>query len=70
MLSWLSPQWICGNSCTRAHDLWLPIASTNEPKSDQEARQGAKYELIKYMYIFNTRLIPDIGINNNLFSQL
>ena len=29
----LSPQWLCGNSCTWAYDVRLHIASTNEPKS-------------------------------------
>ena len=33
----LSPQWLCGNSCTWAHDIWLYIASTNEPNSAQQA---------------------------------
>ena len=33
----LSPQWLCGNSCTWAHDVRLHIAGTNEPKSAQEA---------------------------------
>ena len=37
--SWLSPQWLCGNSCTWAHD--VHIAGTNEPKSAQQAKQGA-----------------------------
>ena len=38
----LSPQWLCGNSCTWAHDVRLYIArSTNEPKSAQQAKQGA-----------------------------
>ena len=39
--SGLSPQWLCGNSCTWAHNLWLHIAGTNEPKSVQQAKQGA-----------------------------
>ena len=39
--SQLSPQWICGNSCTWAHDVRLHIASTNEAKSAQQAMQGA-----------------------------
>ena len=37
----LSPQWLCGNSCTWAHDARLHIAGTNEPKSAQQAKQGA-----------------------------
>ena len=37
----LSPQWLCGNSCTWAHDVRLHIAGTNEPKSAQQAKQGA-----------------------------
>ena len=37
----LSPQWLCGNSCTWAHDVWSHIAGTNEPKSAQQAKQGA-----------------------------
>ena len=31
----LSPQWVCSNSCTWAHDVRLQIAGTNEPKSAQ-----------------------------------
>ena len=37
----LSPQWLCGNSCTWAHDVRFHIAGTNEPKSAQQAKQGA-----------------------------
>ena len=37
----LSPQWLCGNSCTWAHDVRLHIAGTNELKSAQKAKQGA-----------------------------
>ena len=37
----LSTQWLCGNSCTWAHDVRLHIAGTNEPKSAQQAKQGA-----------------------------
>ena len=37
----LSPQWLCGNSCTWEHDVRLHIAGTNEPKSAQQAKQGA-----------------------------
>ena len=37
----LSPQWLCGNSCTWAHDVRLHIAGTNERKSVQQAKQGA-----------------------------
>ena len=37
----LSPQSLYGNSCTWAHDVRLHIAGTNEPKSAQQARQGA-----------------------------
>ena len=37
----LSPQWLCGNSCTWAHDVRFHIAGTNEPKSPQQAKQGA-----------------------------
>ena len=33
--------WFCGNSCTLAHDVRLDIAGTNEPKSAQQAKQGA-----------------------------
>ena len=33
MLSQLSPQWLCGNSHTWAHDIRLYITGTNEPKS-------------------------------------
>ena len=32
MASCLSPQCLCGNSCTWAHEVRLHIASTNEPK--------------------------------------
>ena len=39
--SWLSPQWLCSNSCTWTHDIQLHIAGTNEPKSAQQAKQGA-----------------------------
>ena len=35
----LSPQWLCGNSCTWAHDVQLHIAGTNEPKSAQQVKQ-------------------------------
>ena len=41
MLSRLSPHWLCGNSCTWAHDVRLHIAGTNETKSAQQAKQGA-----------------------------
>ena len=41
MPSRLSRQWRYGNSCTWAHDVWLLIAGTNEPKSAQQAKQGA-----------------------------
>ena len=37
----LSLQWLCGNSCTRAHDVRLHIAGTNEPTGAQQAKQGA-----------------------------
>ena len=37
----LSPQWLCGNSCTWVHTVRLHIAGTNEPKSDQQAKQGS-----------------------------
>ena len=33
----LSPQWLCGNSCTWAHDVRLQIADANEPKTVQQA---------------------------------
>ena len=33
----LSPQWVCGNSCTWAHDVRLHIAGNNEPKSALQA---------------------------------
>ena len=36
----LSPQWLCGDSCTWVHDVRLHIAGTNEPKSAQQAKQG------------------------------
>ena len=31
-------QWLCGNSCTWAHDVCIHIAGTNEPKSAQQAK--------------------------------
>ena len=31
MPSRLSLQWLCGNSCNWAHDVWLHIPGTNEP---------------------------------------
>ena len=37
----LSPRWLYGNSWTWAHDVRLHIAGTNEPKSAQQAKQGA-----------------------------
>ena len=37
----LSPQWLCSNSFTWAHDVRLHITGTNEPKSAQQAKQGA-----------------------------
>ena len=40
----LSPQWLCGNSCTWAHEVRLHIAGTNEPKSAEKAKQGALYK--------------------------
>ena len=36
----LSPQWLCSNSFTWAHDVRLHITGTNEPKSAQQAKQG------------------------------
>ena len=33
-------QWLCGNSCTWAHDVRFHIAGTNEPKSAQPSKQG------------------------------
>ena len=35
---------ICGNSCTWAHDVRLHIAGTNEPKSPPQTKQGAIYK--------------------------
>ena len=37
----LSPQWLCGNSYTRAQDARLHFTGTNEPKSAQQVKQGA-----------------------------
>ena len=34
-------QWPHGNSCSWTHDVRLHIAGTNEPKSPQQAKQGA-----------------------------
>ena len=44
MPSRLSPQWLCGNSCTSEHDVQLHIAGTTELKSVQQAKQGAIYK--------------------------
>ena len=44
MPSHLSPQWLCGNSCTWAQDVPFNIAGTNEKKSPQKAKEGAKYQ--------------------------
>ena len=41
VLSWLSQQWLCSHSCALSHEVWLHIAGTNEPKSAQQANQGA-----------------------------
>ena len=35
----LSPEWLCGNSCTWAHNVRLHIAGTNEPKSVQQVKE-------------------------------
>ena len=35
------PQRFCGNLCIWAHDVRLHIAVTNDPKSAQQAKQGA-----------------------------
>ena len=37
----LSKQWLCSNSCTWPHDVRLHIAGTSQPKSAQQANQGA-----------------------------
>ena len=42
----LSPQWLCGNSCSWAHDVRLHIAGTNEPKSAQQAKQGVHKAIV------------------------
>ena len=34
-------QWLCGYSCTWGHNVQLYIAGTDEPKSSQQAKQGA-----------------------------
>ena len=39
----LSRQWLYGNSCIWAHDVWLHIAGTNEPKSAEQAKQQSKH---------------------------
>ena len=36
----LSPQEICGKSCTWADDVWFHSAGTNEQKSTQESKEG------------------------------
>ena len=41
--SLVSPQWLCGNSCTWAHDSRIHTASTNETKNAQQAMEGAYY---------------------------
>ena len=41
MPSRLSPQWLCGNSCTWEHDERLHIVGINVPKSAQQTKQGA-----------------------------
>ena len=41
MPSQLSSQWLCGNSCTWAHDVPSHIGGTNEPKNAEQAKQGA-----------------------------
>ena len=38
--SWLSSHWLCGNSCTWAHDVGLYIAGINESESAQQAKLG------------------------------
>ena len=53
MPSQLSPQWLCGNSCTWAHDVRLHIAGTNEPKSAQQAKEYiCIYNIYIYIYIY------------------
>ena len=47
----LSAQWLCGNSCTWAHNVRLHIADANELKSAQQVKQGA-YVSILYIYIY------------------
>ena len=68
--SWLSPQWVCGNSCTWAHDVRLHIASTNEPKSAQHAKQGAykqgAYTWITYDYLLYAPCLGLIGRDGGL----
>ena len=51
MPSGLLPQWLCGNSCTWAHEVRLHIAGTNKPKSAQQVKQGASYKW-SYIYIY------------------
>ena len=46
MSSRLSPQWLCGDSCTWAHDVRLHIACTNKPKNAQQAKQRASYKCL------------------------
>ena len=41
VVSQLPPQWLCEKSYIWTHDLRLHIASTNEPKSVQQAKQVA-----------------------------
>ena len=54
-------QWPHDNSCTWADDVQLHIAGTNEPKSAQQVKQGAKQhwlEVVKKTDNVPSRLLP------------
>ena len=40
---WISPKWLCGNSCTCSHDVRLYITGTNEPKNAKKDKQEESY---------------------------
>ena len=59
--SWLSPQWLCGCSCTWEHKVWLPIAGTNKPKGAQQAKQGMGGHIVfKITYILHPSCLCEI----------
>ena len=73
----LSPQWLCGNSCTWAHDVRFHIAGTNEPKSAQQAYYAhlASVSWITYDHLYYAIYIlytdkKEAKKNTNLRSNL